>query len=439
LNKDGYLDIVTANENADSVSVLFGNPAGAFSTPTNSPYSVGKNPRSVAIADLNRDGSLDIVTANYGANSVTVLLGNSIGTFAPSPNPPYVVASGPISVAIADLNKDGYLDIVTANEKDNSVSVLLGNSIGTFAPSPNSPYSAGTRPYSVAIADLNKDGNLDIVAANFDSNSVSILFGNSGEAFSPATTSRYFVGTKPYSVTVTDLNKDSYLDIVTADYGSNSVSVLLGGSGGTFSSSPNSPYSVGPNPYSVAIGDLNKDGYLDIVAAIFNPSTVSVLLGSSGGAFYQSTSSPYYVEGGPSSVAIGDLNKDGNLDIVTANAGSSSVSVIFGTIDGPFSQSIDRFIESKTQSYAIPTAFFAVGLSMGLYLLKQQLELKQQLDSLTTYTRQLNARLDAGAALEKKASPDSELPPYTAPITQDLPGAKLAGVDGVEAQAVVPE
>jgi hypothetical protein len=244
--------------------------------------------------------------------------------------------------------------------------------------------------------------------------------------------------TGPYTVAIEDLNKDGYLDIVTSNYEDNSVSVLLGNSAGTFSPSPNSPYSVAKGPLTVKIADLNKDGYLDLVTANRDDNSVSVLLGNSAGAFLPSPKSPYSVGSKPFSVTISDLNGDGNLDIVTNNYGSNSVSILFGTTNGPFSQSIDGLLDQKIDPYkdesinasggwslpslqpAIQAAFFTVGLSM-LYLLKQQV------DALTASSRQLiqqlNARLDAGAELEKKASPDSELPPYTAPVTQDLPGA----------------
>jgi hypothetical protein len=347
LNKDGYLDIVTANYKSNSVSVLFGNSIGTFSPAPHSPYSVGTHSWSVSIADLNGDSYLDIVIANKGDNSVSVLLGNSAGTFAQAPDSPYSVGVEPRSVAIADLNKDGYLDIVTANYESNSVSILLGCSGVAFSQSKNSPYSVGTNPYSVVIGDLNKDGYLDIVTANYGAHSISALLGNSVGTFSQAPNSPYSVGVQPHSIAIPDLNKDGYLDIVVVNSGSNSISVLLGNSAGTFSQAPNSPYTTGENPVSVAIADLNKDNNLDIVIANHGAHSVSVLLGNSAGTFFLSSNFPYSAATYPTSVKIADLNKDGNLDIVTANWGVDSVSILFGTIDGPFSQSMSKFIAQE--------------------------------------------------------------------------------------------
>lgn len=344
LNKDGHLDMVIANHGAHTISVLLGNHAGTFSPAPNSPYTVSTGPRSVGIEDLNKDGYLDIVVANQNANSVSVLLGNAAGTFAPSPNSPYSVGARPHSVAIGDLNKDGYLDVATANFDDHTVSVLFGDPARTFSQSTS--YSVGTNPHSIAVGDLNKDGYLDITTANHGANSVSVLFGNSAGTFSPAPNSTYAICTHPYTVALGDLNEDGYLDIVAAGYSVNSVSILLG-SPGMFSKSTSSTHSVGKNPLLVAIADLNKDGYLDIVTANDGDHSVSVLLGNSAGTFFPSTNSPYHVGKRPFFVEIADLNNDGNLDIVTANHDSNSVSVLYGTIDGPFSQSMGKFISQE--------------------------------------------------------------------------------------------
>ena len=125
----------------------------------------------MVLADLNGDGWVDIVTASWTPNSVSVLLGNGDGTFASQAT--FAVGSSPNSVALADLNGDGQVDIVTANRNSSNVSVLLGNGDGTFAA--QATFTVGSQPWSVALADLNGDGQVDIVTTNKGSNNMSVL------------------------------------------------------------------------------------------------------------------------------------------------------------------------------------------------------------------------------------------------------------------------
>src|SRR3954454_6166995 len=135
-------------------------------------YGVGFSPYSVAAGDFNGDGKLDLVAANTGANSVSVLLNNGNSTFAGAVN--YGVGALPTSVAAGDFNGDGKLDLVTANSgSSNRASVLLNNGNGTFAGAVS--YAVGTGPYSVAVGDFNGDGKPDLVAANSGSNTASVL------------------------------------------------------------------------------------------------------------------------------------------------------------------------------------------------------------------------------------------------------------------------
>ncbi len=335
LTGDGQLDIITANFRQNSVSVLLSNGITSFasSEPTLDlgnfqpavPYAVGNGPHSVAVKDLG-NGQLDIVTANSIDNTVSVLLGNGDGTFQSAHA--FAVGSQPRSVAVADLTGDGQPpDIVTANSIDNTVSVLLGNGDGTFQSA--HAFAVGSQPRSVAVADLTGDGQPpDIVTANYGDNTVSVLLGNGDGTFQPVQS--YFAGYGPVSVAVADLNGDGLPDIVTAA-GYNTVSVLLGNGDGTFQ--PAVSYAVGFVPSSVAVADLTGDGQPpDIVTANYGDNTVSVLLGNGDGTFQPAIT--YAVGNGPEAVAVGEFN--GQLGIVTANAVDNTVSVLLGNGDGTF-------------------------------------------------------------------------------------------------------
>jgi hypothetical protein len=271
-------------------------------------------------------GTLDIVLANTGGDNVGVLLGNGAGGFAPRTQ--FEAGDGPFSVALGDLDGDGNLDLVTANAGGDNVSVLLGNGAGGFAP--QTQFAAGDAPRAVALGDLDGDGDLDIVTANRDGYDVSVLLGDGDGGFAAQT--RFAAGCiNPYSVALGDLDGDGNLDIVTANLGNN-VSVMLGDGDGGFA--PRTRFAAGDGPYSVALGDLDGDGDRDIVAANVFGNNVSVLLGDGNGGFAAQT---LHAAGyAPISIALGDIDRDGDLDIVAANRDGHDVSVLLGNGAGGF-------------------------------------------------------------------------------------------------------
>ena len=245
---------------------------------------VGNSPFSVVVADLNGDRIPDLVTANQGSNDVSVLLGLPDGTFAAAQS--FAVGNDPVSVAVADLNGDGIPDLVTANQGSNDVSVLLGLGDGTFAAAQPIPLN-GKGPVSVAVADFNGDGKPDLVTANVSSNDVSVLLGLGDGTF--AAEPSFAVGKSPVSVVVakgvTDLNGDGKPDLVTANQGSNDVSVLLGLGDGTFAAEQRFAVGVSASPTSVAVADLNGDGIPDLAITDKQFSAVTILLGGDDGTF----------------------------------------------------------------------------------------------------------------------------------------------------------
>jgi flagellin-like hook-associated protein FlgL len=154
------LDIVTADNDDDSVSVIIGNGDGTFRARTT--VAVGSVPIAVALGDLNGDGILDIVVANSDDGNASILLGNGNGTFKPRTD--VVTGANPNSAKLGDLNGDGVLDLITADASDNTASILLGNGDGTFRV--RSTVQTGNSPLSVTLGDLNGDGVLDVVSTD---------------------------------------------------------------------------------------------------------------------------------------------------------------------------------------------------------------------------------------------------------------------------------
>ena len=188
-------------------------------------YAVGDTPVGVALGDVNNDGYLDIVAVNNGDENISVLLNKKKGTFGVQTL--IGVGGEPTAVEIADLDGDGANDIVVANGDDDTISVLMGVGNGTFPT--EDTYDTGTEPFDLAIVDLDDDGAPDVVTANRHGDNVSVLFGIRGGAAGARFEESvdYEVGDKPIGLTVGDVDGDDRADIVTANNGDDTLSVLL--------------------------------------------------------------------------------------------------------------------------------------------------------------------------------------------------------------------
>jgi hypothetical protein len=325
-NGDHKLDLAVLQ--GSSVSILLGNGDGSFQGPRTA--SVGPNSFDIKAGDMNSDGSADVVvtfcTTSFGSvGSVGVLLGNGDGTLqAPSSSGTSGCAAG---VALADFDRDGNLDVV-ANKPDSGATTLLpGNGDGTIGPMRP---SVGASPYALAVGDFNEDGLLDLAVANNGSNTVSLLFGNGVGTFQRA--QNVPVGIRPVSVAVGDFANRGHKDLAVANSGSADVSVLRGRGDGTFI--PLGAVIIGSAALAVLVGDFNGDGKDDIAA--LKDFSVAMLLGNGNGTFQAPISSSTGVSGG-SSFAMADLNGDGIQDlVVTGSFSSNNISVLLGIGNGSF-------------------------------------------------------------------------------------------------------
>jgi len=323
-------------------------------------YSSGGYAVSVTLADVNRDGKLDILVADcgptsscYGNGSVGVLLGNGDGTFQPVVTYPSGGNTAE-SIAVADVNGDGNPDLIVANcgsqfncSGIGLIGVLLGNGDGTFQPVATYP-SGGLYAESVVARDVNGDGKPDLIVANCSGNcssygSVGVLLGNGDGTFQPAVTF-YSGGMGAESVTVADVNGDGKPDVIVANCSSNSfycspgdgdVVVFLGNGDGTFYGGQ-AYDSGGLRAVSVTVADTNGDGKPDILVANSSSCTVGELLGNGDGTFQPVVTSPgcgLDPLGGPRSVTVSDVNGDGKPDLVLSTNGAG---VSLGNGDGTF-------------------------------------------------------------------------------------------------------
>ena len=210
------------------VSFLRGNGNGTFAAMVN--YTVGAAPHSIVARDFNGDGRLDAAVANHDDASVSVLIGRGDGTF--NPQVKYPVGEWPHSIRAGDVDGDGRLDLAVANDGSNTISVLRGQVDGTFTASVH--YPTGSAPKGVAIADIDGDGLLDLLSANTAGNyptccnpggdTISLLLNAGGGSFTAAQT--YVAGTTPFAIATGDFDGDGDLDVATANWHSNDVTIL---------------------------------------------------------------------------------------------------------------------------------------------------------------------------------------------------------------------
>jgi VCBS repeat-containing protein len=322
VNGDGRADLIVAKTGGNTLSVLLGDGSGGFTAGAVIP---GTTPSyGVALADVNSDQHLDIVSTNYNLGTVSVSYGSGSGGFS-APTVLSVNGATPYGAVVADINGDGRLDIVTADANSNAVSILFGQDAGGF--SAPSVIAAGViNTNSVAVADINHDSFPDLAVTGYASNAVSVLYGNGSGGFSAPLLLSLGGATNAYGITIADVNQDGELDILNADFGSNAISIHYGVQGGGFAAPVNMQVG-GIQPVDVKVSDVNGDGLLDIVSVNYGSASVTALYGLAAGGF----STPNVISVGaanPMDVELIDVNGDGRLDIVTPDSGSNAVSIV---------------------------------------------------------------------------------------------------------------
>jgi hypothetical protein len=351
VNGDGKADIISSNLYGGDVTILLGNGDGTVTVP-HVGYATGGYPYSSAlVADFSGDGVPDIMQID-DEYSYAYLQGYGDGTFRAALDyyGPINDSSWPEAVTIAtgDFNGDGIMDFAVGNccSSSTGITVFLSRGDGSLLPGVN--YGSGGEMEFIATADFDGDGHLDLAATDWGSGGVQIFKGNGDGTFTVG--SSYSTGGSfcTGGLVTADFNHDHHIDIAVVnedcDDEGNTVAILLNDGTGAFPTPVN--YSVSNLVWQIAAGDVNGDGYADILLPLWNTSEVAVLLANSDNSgTFQAETDVNLVNGnatyfGPNYITVGDFNRDGKLDFAVSveggEGGQQGIAVALGNGDGTF-------------------------------------------------------------------------------------------------------
>jgi surface antigen len=322
-------------------------------------FAVGANPVAVVAQDFTNDTQKDLAVANHDDSSVSILINQGNGNFTPATGSPILLGTseqGPTAVAsdIFRVTDANHLvqpaDLVIANGTSNTVTVLLGsgNFDGTFAEATGSPFTVGSSPSAVAIADFNNDGFLDFAVANQVDNTISVFKGDGQGGFTEFPGSPFALPTTekgPIAMTTGVFDNSGKPEIAVLTAATQNIGIFQVADpqnfDGTFTEISGSPVGTGINPVAFAAGDLNADTFADLAIVNQSANAITVLLNDGTGVFTQAVGSPLATASTPAAVAIADFTNDGLGDIAFTNNGSGTLGIYASLGAGEFSQGIE--------------------------------------------------------------------------------------------------
>ncbi|MBD1208387.1 MAG: VCBS repeat-containing protein [Ignavibacteria bacterium] len=326
VNNDGLMDIVAASDGSSQIAVMRNLGGGtSFSAPALS--TVGMNGGGPVLGDFNNDGWIDIATANYGANNVSVLLNSGTGTF-PGVGTTYGTGGvQPNMLVTADVNGDGNLDLITANTATTTLAVFLGTGTGTFPATATTYGTANASPFSLAAGDFDNDGDIDIALGNF-AGTVEIMQNTGSGSF--VSLAGYATGfTNVLNLHAVDINNDGNLDLVAGTNGGSNVSVLQGLGTGLFAAPQTNTLTANANGLSV--GDFDGNGQVDVVAGA-GTGNMAFLRGNGTMTLTAAVNTTIAGNNLNDGLAVADFDGDGDMDVLASLSSGNAVQILFNTI-----------------------------------------------------------------------------------------------------------
>ena len=333
LDGDNDLDLVTAYERHTRVPILWNNDQSGITVESRT-IGMGPAPHAMVMEDLNGDGYLDIATGDGLGSSITIFLNDGAGNLRPGGT--RTVAAGDYlnSIDGGDFDGDGDIDLVTGAIQDRRMQVFLNNGQARYGS--RSLYTTGVRPFMVEVGELTGDEFPEIASANETAGTITVYL-NSGNGDGRFGGRRdYRVGRLPVAVAMGDLDGDGYEDVISANRGSRNLSVLMNEGDGSLGAAVN--YTVDGTPWYVVTADFDADGDVDLATANQPNRTVGIFYNRGDGTFGEGVT--FDSAHGPYSMVAFDLNIDGIPDILTANQSADSVSALINRGDGTFNPAV---------------------------------------------------------------------------------------------------
>ena len=333
-NNDGLFDIVVEDDWNNYIHVLLHSTMGGFGNGISFASDDGSHLRHVAVSDFNKDDQLDIIIDNFGTDSIGILFGQFNGQFQAQETVNIGSNSHPHSLAIGDFNGDGLQDIAVANSGTKSITMFLGNRQRIVVHESDYEPIYDSFPSIVVAGNFNDDQRSDIVIAYNDADNVDMLISYDTGILIPQ--EKYSTGQGPNDIASGDFNNDTYQDIAVVNQDSNSLRIFLEYINGSFANPITHSTGINSEPVSLAVGHLNKDFSLDIVTVNYGTGTVDVFLGLGNSSFIRQNR--YSADHGVSHVVVEDLNNDGCTDIVVGNVYGDRLVILLGHSNGSFSK-----------------------------------------------------------------------------------------------------
>lgn len=315
LNWDGHIDLVVANQGGGTISVFWGQEDGLFLPGLR--YTMGGRPTQVALVPLTGEEPYAILTTDVDTDTVSIRLTVEQSRYIGTLNQVHLgFGTSPASLAVGDMDQNGALDVAVAAKEEDTIHLLFGDGLGSFTDATALP--VGPAPIKVAAAFLDNDWTLDLVTVNQNDNTVTLLQGAGDGTFSNAHS--LSVGASPTDVVVADMDLDGVTDILTADTGGSEISILRGLGNGAFA--PREALLLDYPPVALAAADVNGDGLGDLAVSLQGHEQLAFFKGVP--SYVIAFGQVLYLDTVPASRPAGleftDLDKDGHLDLAVCLA-----------------------------------------------------------------------------------------------------------------------